>query len=65
MHFREVCDSLEFEGLPKVSIAAGDSNTLFCTARECQGQIAVSYCVTCKDKFCSHHQQVKLYSLLV
>jgi len=59
INFRELYDSLEFEGLPKVTIATGDSSTLYCTARGCQGQIAVCYCVTCKDKFCSQHQQVK------
>jgi len=53
-----VYDSLEFEGLPKVTVATGDSSALYCTARGCQGEIAECYCVTCKDKFCSQHKQV-------
>jgi len=42
---RELYDSLEIEGLPKVTIETGDSDTLYCTAHGCQGQIAVCYCV--------------------
>jgi len=53
-----VHDTLEFESLPKVTIETGDSGTLYCTAHECQGQIATCYCVKCEDMFCTQHQQV-------
>jgi len=57
--FREVYETLEFEALSKVTIETGDSDTLYCTAHGCQGQEAVCFCVTCKYRFCSQHQQVK------
>jgi len=50
-----VYDSLEFEGLPKVTI---EPSTLYCTADGCQGQIATCYCVKCEVLFCTQHQQV-------
>jgi len=56
---------LRFEELPKVAIATGESSTLYCTAHECQGQIATCYCVRCEVMFCTQHQQVYYTSTTV
>jgi len=58
IRYSEVYDSLDCEGLPKVTIEIGDSGTLHCTAHECQGQIATCYCVKCEVMLCTQHQQV-------
>jgi len=39
--------------------ATPESETLFCTVDQCEGQLAVCFCVTCDYKFCADHLKVK------
>jgi len=59
-----VHETLNFEELQKVETEDGksDLDTLYCTAYGCQGQIAICFCVTCGDKFCTDHQKVIVLS---
>jgi len=58
--YRELHGTLNFEELQKVETEDGksDLDTLYCTAYGCQGQIAMCFCITCGDKFCTDHQKV-------
>jgi len=58
-----VHETLNFEELPKVETedAKSDLDTLYCTAYGCQGQIAMCFCITCGDKFCTGHQKVIIF----
>jgi len=55
-----VLETLNFEELQKVETedAKSDLDKLYCTAYGCQGQIAICFCATCGDKFCTEHKKV-------
>jgi len=55
-----LCDVLNLEELPEVESEESrpESETLFCTVDQCEGQLAVCFCVTCDYKFCADHLKV-------
>jgi len=56
-----LCDVLNLEELPEVETEESrpESETQFCTVDQCEGQLAVCFCVTCDYNFCADHQKVR------
>ena len=54
-------DNLPTATLPDTSDINTSTTTLTCDCNRCEGQVAVGYCLNCKDKICDIHMQVSEY----
>ena len=66
-YYRQVFQLTDLENLPTVTLPdTSDINTstttLTCDCDRCE-QVAIGYCINCKDKICDTHMQVSEYIL--
>ena len=62
LHYRQVCQLTDLENLPTATLPdTSDINTstttLTCDCDRCE-QVAVGYCLNCKNIICDTHMQV-------
>lgn len=61
-HSRASYELDELEFLPTITLipdkGATSTTSLTCDCHNCEGQLAVCYCVDCGDKICGTHKQV-------
>ena len=64
LYDRSVCELDSFEELPTaeliVTVETTTPSSLTCDCHQCDGQIAVCYCIQCALKICDKHQQVSV-----
>lgn len=63
-HFRRTYEIDKLEDLSTATLSVDDVTTssasLTCDFHNCEGQVAVCYCLDCGDKMCDTHIQVSV-----
>ena len=64
-HFRTSHEDLNLTDLPLVTLPVEpvptSTTTLTCDCVNCDEQVAVTFCIQCRDKICDTHLQVKVF----
>ena len=67
-HFRTSHEGLNLTDLPTVTLpvepASTSTTTLTCDCVNCDEQVAVTFCIQCRDKICDTHLQVNVFCCL-